>query len=180
MKKLFPWLGASLVVLIIFGTIYAAIQQSQRRDANYPQIQMAEDKVVALDNGTQPDKLAQGRVNISRSLAPFTIIYDKSGKPVAGSGYLNNKLPTVPMGVLTASKGKEYSFVTWEPAAGVRIAAVSATADKYYVLSGRSLKEVEKNDNKTLTITLLGYIASLLTMTVVFAAHTGRIKPLKN
>lgn len=180
MKKLFPWLGASLVVLIIFGTVYATVQQSQRRDANYPQIQLAEDKAADLDSGTKPGKLVHGRVNMKRSLAPFTIIYDRFGKVVAGSGYLDGKIPVVPIGVLTAAKGKDYNFVTWKPDPGVRVAAVSVAANRYYVLSGRSLKEVEKNDNKTLEITLLGLIASLLTLTVVFAAHTGRLKPLKN
>lgn len=175
MKKLLPWFAASLVVVIIFGTIYGVVQQSQRRDANYPQIQLAEDQAVALNDGAQPTKLVSGRVNMNHSLAPFTIIYNKSGQIVAGSGYLDGKIPVVPIGVLTAANNKDYSFVTWEPESNVRMAAVSVTANKYYVLSGRSLKEVEKNDNKTLEITLLGAIASLLTIAVVFAAHTGRI-----
>ena len=175
MKKLIPWLGASLVVMITFGTIYAAVQQSQRRDANYPQIQLAEDTATALDSGARPGKLMAGKVDIGRSLAPFTIIYDKSGKVVAGSGYLGGKIPSIPIGVLTASKDKDYNFVTWQPEDGVRIAAISVDANSYYVLSGRSLKEVEKNENQTLQITLLGAIASLLTLAVSFAAVTKRI-----
>lgn len=175
MKKLIPWLGASLVVVITFGTIYAAVQQAQRRGANYPQIQIAEDAAAALDKGVQPAKLVNGRVDMVRSLAPFTIIYDKSGKAVVGSGYLHGKTPAIPIGVLTAAKGKDYSFVTWQPAAGVRIAAVSVAARDYYVLSGRSLKEVERNENQTMQLTLLGGIASMLTLVVSFAAVTKRI-----
>lgn len=175
MKKLIPWLGASLVVVITFGTIYAAVQQSQRRSANYPQIQIAEDAATALDKGAGPASLASGKVDIGRSLAPFIIVYDKSGKAVAGSGYLQGKIPQAPIGILAAAKGKDYSFVTWQPAGDARIAAVSVAAHNYYVLSGRSLKEVEKNENQTLQLVLLGGIASMLTLAVSFAAVTKRI-----
>jgi hypothetical protein len=60
------------------------------------------------------------------------------------TGYLDGKIPIVPLGVLENSKGKDYNFVTWQPKSGVRIASVSVSAKNYYVLSGRSLKEVEK------------------------------------
>ena len=36
-----------------------------------------------------------------------------------------------------AANKKDYHFVTWQPQANIRIAAVTAAAGNYYVLSGR-------------------------------------------
>lgn len=173
-KRLLPWIGASIVVLLTFATIYAAVQQSQRRAANSPQIELAEDAAAALNSGTPPSYVVGNSVDMNHSLAPFVIVYNKSGKVIAGSGYLHGKIPSVPFGVLTASRNKDYNFVTWQPNDGPRIAAVSVDANRYYVLSGRSMKEVEKNATQTLQIVVMGLIASLLTMLVTFAAITKR------
>jgi hypothetical protein len=162
MKKQFPWFGAAVVLIIIFGTMYGVVQQAQRHAANSPQIQIAEDTAAALNKGTKPAALAAGKVSLNASLAPFTIIYDKSGRIVAGNGYLDGRVPSVPYGVLRAANNQAYHFVTWQPQDGVRIAAVTVVADNYYALSGRSLKEVEANENVTFQFVLLGGIASLV------------------
>lgn len=168
MKKSWPWLGAVAILVIIFGTMYGVVQQSQRRGADYPQIQIAEDTAAELDGGAMPSSLAQGNVDMARSLAPFVIVYDKSGKVVTGSGYLDGKLPQVPIGVLQHARGKDYSVVTWQPKSGVRIAAVSTAAQKYYVLSGRSLTEVERNESLSFKLAFLGGLLSLLVLVVVY------------
>ncbi len=162
MKKILSWLIALAVLWTGFLTIYAAVQQAQRNDANSPQIQMAED-TAALLKARVPDSVLPGqKVDMATSLAPFTIIYDKKGNVVVGSGYLNGKIPKAPIGILQASSGPEYNAVTWEPADNVRIAAVTTSANDYYVLSGRNLEEVEKNENKTLEIVLFGGLFATL------------------
>ena len=83
--SLWPWLGAGAILVVIFGTIYTVAHQAQRQDANYPQIQIAEDAAAALNRGVKPAALVSGKVDLGASLAPFTIIYDKSGRIVAGS-----------------------------------------------------------------------------------------------
>jgi hypothetical protein len=137
-------------------------------DANYPQIQIAEDTATALNQGIKPNTLVQGHVDPSTSLAPFTIIYNKSGNAVASSGYLNNEIPIIAFGALTSAESKSYHFVTWQPQNNVKIAAVSVAANNYYVLSGRSLTEVEKNETKALQIAFLGGIASVVVLGLVF------------
>ncbi len=72
------------------------------------------------------------------------------------------------MGTLTAAKGESYSAVTWKPQKDVRIAAVTVAAKDYYVLSGRSLKEVEKNQARTFELALAGAIVSLMLLGLVF------------
>src|ERR1700756_5383886 len=102
MKRYLSLIAASLVLVIIFGTLYAVVQQAQRADASWPQIQLAEDAATLL-NKNQPPRMFSGTfVDISKSLATFTNVYDKDGTPVTGSGYLKNSLATVPQGILTA------------------------------------------------------------------------------
>ena len=168
MKKLLPWFAAFLLLVVIFGTMYTVVQQSERRDANYPQIQLAEDTAAKLNQGADPKQLVGGTVDMAASLASFTIIYGKSGQVIGGSGYLHGKLPTIPYGVLAAAQGKDYHFVSWQPEPDVRIAAVSVAAKGYFVLSGRSLKEVEKNEAKTFQLSLLGGVIATLMLGAVY------------
>ena len=163
-----PWFGATAILIVIFGTLYGVVQQSQRTDANYPQLQIAQDTAAALNQGDKPSTLVGARVNVGESLAPFTIIYAKSGQVVAGSGLLNGTVPRAPYGILTAANGRTFNYVTWQPQGGVRIAAVTVAANYYYVLSGRSLREVEANESHTLHISLLGGVASLIVLAAMY------------
>ncbi len=70
--------------------------------------------------------------------------------------------------MLTDSKNKAYNEVTWEPKKNVRIAAITVAAKDYYVLSGRSLREVEKNEARTLQLVLLGGVLSMMLLGLVF------------
>jgi hypothetical protein len=162
MKKLLPWMIALAAVTMIFATFEIVVQQSLRIGANDPQIQLAEDAASALNGNASPRSLVAGKVNLEKSLAPFVIIYDKAGQPVAGNGYLGNQLPVVPPGVLSAARGHDYSFVTWQPEDGVRLASVSVAANNYYVVSGRSLKEVEKREKQTLELSTLGWACTVV------------------
>jgi hypothetical protein len=114
-------------------------------------------------------------VDIGKSLAPFTIIYSKSGQVVAGSGYLSGSIPTAPLGILTQAKGNAYNSVTWQPQTGVRIAAVAMAANNYYVLSGRSLTEVEKNENRTLQLAALGGLAALAALGAAYVLGRKKV-----
>ena len=167
MKKLIAGLASVGIVVIMFGTVYGVAQQVQRNDANMPQIQMAEDTAAALNKGQSTEVLAHGTVNMAESLAPFTIVYDKKGQIVVSSGYLNDTVPKTSLDMLKAAQGKDYSAVTWEPQKDVRIAAVTVAAKDYYVLSGRSLTEVERNENHTLWLAMAGGILSLLMLGVI-------------
>jgi hypothetical protein len=175
MKKYASILTIGFILVIIFGTIYVTVQQSQRSGADWPQIQLAEDGAVLL-NKNQPPRMFSGTfVDISKSLATFTNIYDLAGDPVTGSGYLNGSLARVPKGILTAADGTDYHHVTWEPKSGIRIAAVTVRADKYYVLSGRSLGDVEKNESKTLVLSIVGGLLSLAAATTYIALQSPAV-----
>lgn len=168
MKKSINWIAAAVIIVIIFGTIYGTVQQAQRNDADMPQIQLALDTAAKISQNTDPNSIATGKVDLSASLQPFVIIYDKSGKPISGNGYLDNAIPTVPFGVLQAAEGKPYHTVTWQPQSGVRIAAIAVAEGNYFVLSGRSLLIVEQNEQKTMLISALGCLVSLAVLVLAY------------
>lgn len=168
MNRLIRIAGVIVVLVLIFGSIYAETQRQLRSDANDPQIQLAEDAAARLDDGAKPLSVLPTGVNMEKSLSPFVIVYDQKGTVVAGSGYLNDKVPAAPLGVLTAAKGQDYHTVTWQPQDGVRIAAVTVAAKDYYVLAGRSLREVEKREDVAFNLALLGGALSAVTVGAVY------------
>lgn len=160
MTCLFLFIG----LLIIFGTIDFVTQQTLRSNANDPQIQLAEDSASALNDGASPHSLIGKTVNLSNSLAPFVIIYNTSGRVVAGNGQINGQVPIAPLGVLTSSHSVDYHAVTWQPQHALRFAAVIVKANNYYVLSGRSLKEVEIREQAALQNSLTGFLATIIVL----------------
>src|SRR5512138_450126 len=99
------WLPFAVVVTAFCGLTYVTVQQSLRQGANDPQIQMAEDAAAALGKGAASEQVVpEERVEIPVSLAPVLVVYDTGGKPVAGSGLLDSKLPDYPLGALEAAK----------------------------------------------------------------------------
>jgi hypothetical protein len=149
--------GVTLALLfVIFGTIFAVVQQFVRASANDPQIQLAETTAAALDMGALPSRLVSGSVQMDSNLSPFVMIYDKSGRLLSGNGLLGSKAAKVPTGLLTAANGREYSAVTWQPKKNVRIAAVTVASKNYFVVSGRSLKEVEKREQQSMNVAMAG------------------------
>lgn len=168
MKKLILLLSASAALVVIFGTIYAVGQQIQRGDANWPQVQLAEDTAFSLNQGRLPDSTVNSKVDIVNSLSTFVNVYDNNGKPIFGTGYLGSDIAVPPKGVLAAADNKTYSTVTWQPQNNVRIATVSIRAGNFYVVSGRSLAEVEKNSARTFMLSFVGGVITLFVVIIAF------------
>jgi hypothetical protein len=167
MHKLFPYVSAALILTVLFGTIYFSEQQVLRQDANDPQIQLAEDAASQLNSGASPsDVIGETKVNMQTSLAPFIIVYDNTGHVAAGSGNLQGNIPTIPFGVLAATTATHEHWITWQPEAGVRDATVTVAANHYYVISGRSLREVEPRETKVLELSAAGWAVSLAVLFV--------------
>lgn len=162
-----------IVTTCLSGLIYLTVQQSLRIGANDPQIQMAEDLVTELS--TQKDTLqitTLPRVNISKSLSPFIIVYDESGQVISSSGDLNGTTPLVPRGVLAYAKEHEDDRFTWQPESGVRVAAVVkhfTGRTTGYVLVGRSLREIEKREDSLTKQVGLGYAATVVALVIAVA-----------
>lgn len=147
-----------------------------RSSANDVGIQTAQDATAALNNNASPQGLVAGHVDLQKSLAPFIIIYDKLGEAVAGNGYIGNEIPTIPFGVLNASKNTAYHAVTWQPQSAIRLASVSVKANDFYVVAGKSLKQVESHENQALLLVFIGWILCCsVTVTVYWYLKRRRV-----
>lgn len=124
---------------------YALVQQDLRQSADDPQVQLAEDAVASLDGGSSPASVLTGRtVDVAKNLAPYLVIYDKTGTVLASSGSLDGKAPMPPAGVLTGATQNGFDQVTWQPRPGVRSAIVVMPWSGGTVLAGRSLRRIEE------------------------------------
>lgn len=159
------WLFTAIIVTGLCGLLYATVQQVLRQDANDPQIQMAEDSAVKLANGQQVQNVVPSEnIDIANSLAPYIIVFDVNGKPVASSGQLNGQSPTIPAGVFDYVRHNGEDRFTWQPRPSIRSAIVVTQVKgphPGFVLAGRSLREVEKREDDTMQVVLLGWISML-------------------
>jgi hypothetical protein len=151
-KKAVAPLVALVLVTIVLGCVYVADQQMLRQGANDPQIQMAEDAAAALARGASaPAIVSSGaQIDIAKSNSPFIIVMNSKGTILQSSGILGTLPPILPRGVINYMQSHAEDRITWEPAKGVRIAAVIVRFDDRasgYVLAGRSLREVEKRED---------------------------------
>ncbi len=165
------WIIVAAAVMCLSLTIYAAGQQILRQGANDPQIALAEAAAATLAAG-QPyeDVLPAEKVALESGLAPFLVVFDANGKPVATSAYLDGGVPTLPAGVFDYTRQHGQDRVTWQPRPGVRIAAVVqsyAGQTPGFVLAGRSLREVERRENQMLSLAALGALGTLAVTLVV-------------
>lgn len=177
------WLPIAVGITALSGLVYAVVQQNYRQSANDPQIQMAEDAAAQLEAGAQPQALVgAGKVDIARSLSPFLIVYDDTGNPVASSAQLNGQIPTLPTGVFSSVRQSGEDRLTWQPQEGVRSAAVITHfggSQPGFVLSGRSLTEVEKRESQLTWMVGFGWLAamlgSLLASALALAISDGKL-----
>jgi hypothetical protein len=159
------FLPLSIAVIGVFGVTYIAIQQNYRLNANDPQIQMAQEVAVGLENSGNPHVLVPSKaVDIANSLSPFVMIVDDAQNIIASNALLDGNSPSIPSGVFNYTKSlglHGQDRITWQPKRGVRSAIVVVRTQNGYVVVGRSLKEVESRIN-TLTIMMsLGLLGTL-------------------
>jgi hypothetical protein len=120
-----PALVFSALVLAGIATgvalaLYAIPQHVLRSGLDSPQIQMAEDLCVRLEQGVAPaEAMGTGsQVDMARSLAPFVIVYDEQGHAVSSQGVLNGAVPTPPIGVFENVRRGGEERLTWQPVRG--------------------------------------------------------------
>jgi hypothetical protein len=177
------WLPLAAVTTLLCGLVYLVVQQTLRQGANDPQIQMAEDAAAALAaGGTAEAVMPAGNVEISSSLAPFMVIYNDVGEPLAFTGLLHGAAPHLPGGVFEYTRQKGEDRVTWQPEQSVRVAAVVVAysgVQPGFVLVGRSLREVEIRESQVEQITGIAWLVTLGASLLVVAACEWLFKGMK-
>jgi hypothetical protein len=174
------WFLPVIVSTIMMFAMYFAIQQTIRQSANDPQIELAEDGAAALESGTAPVALVGAvHVEIAKSLAPFVMIYDETGAPLASSGYLNGQVPVLPRGVLDYARANADDRITWQPASSTRIAAIVrhyGGANPGFIAAGRNMREVE-NRVDVIGFIILGAWGMIVAAIIILVVGIYRFTP---
>lgn len=168
-KILNAFLPLGVAITLISGLVYVVGQQIIRQSANNPQIQIVEDAAKLLSEGNAHLSWFTGaNIDIDKSLQTFLAVYDYEGNLEVTKGFINGKIPKLPSGVLDYAKSNGENRLTWEPEKGTRIATVieyfkgDSTTTTGYALAGRSLKEIEKEENDLGRGVALGWIGILI------------------
>ena len=162
------WLPLAVVVTGLAGLNYLTNQQGLRQGANDPQLQLAQAAAYGLTHGhAASDVLPNQEVDISdgATLTPFVIIYDQDGNVLASSASIKDLPPVPPKGVFSYASQHGRDVLTWMPNGKGRFATVvvpySAGSTQGYVLSGRSLYEVERREEGTFQLTILAWVVTM-------------------
>jgi len=159
------WLPMALVVTALCGVVYMAVFQNIRQSANDPQIQLAEGAAALLASGAPAQTaLPPNKVDIANSLAPYLVVYDETGQAIASSAQLDGTAPAIPAGVFAYTRDHSEDRLTWQPREGVRSAIVVTHfrgAASGFVVAGRSLREVERQEDNLMLIVGAAWLASL-------------------
>ncbi len=155
------WMLLAILSTLIIGTIYLVAHTTLSNPANDTLGEITQEITGALEAGVPAEQIIpqSGGTNLQTSLTSFAALYDKDGKVIGSSAQLDGQSPTPPSSTFqTTTEKNQYNF-TWEPKAGLRVAAVMQTAKSgdttIYVLAGKNLRETEKH-LQTITSYCLG------------------------
>jgi hypothetical protein len=171
-SKALPQLAMLLTLTtFIAGPGCLIAQQVLRMSANDPQIQLAEDGAQRLSAGEDAVRiLPERQVDRSSSLAPFVIVYDDAGRPIASSARLDGSTPRPPKGVFDFGRANREERVTWQPRPGIRIAAVVTRSTNGFVVAGRNMREVEERKTLVLKLAATGWLFANVALTALWLA----------
>lgn len=158
--------------------VYASVQQGYRSTANDPQIQIARDLSIALENGKSINIFSDtDAIDLTKSLAIFTEIFDAAGKPVQSTGFINGQLPQPPNGVFDFTNANEEDIITWQPQPDIRLAMVfEKISGKGFIAAGRSLKETEFRTGNLVKMIFIAWIACMFVLAVHLLIRLNYLK----
>lgn len=174
------WIPIAIAVTGVAAMVFVSVQQVYRQSLNDPQVQIAEDVALQIENGAKPATVLASttKINIASSLRTYTAVYDKDFNALVWTGELDGKPPSPPLGVFSEAKGPGgtgpgENRVTWQPNDDVRSAIVVVHVLKTdgYVLSGRNMREAEDRIWDTQFFVFLMWIFTLAT--TLFATWIG-------
>jgi hypothetical protein len=173
---------AMVIVTIIAGLVYVNVQQAYRSNANDPQIQLAYEINANLKAGRSIEHLWPDSIDIQSSLGIFAATYDEHAQPLRSSALLEGKIPQLPPGVFDFAKTRGEDRVTWQPRPGVRMAVIVVRGNFSpvgYVVTGRSLREVEIREQNLVKTTMIGWVVMIALILLSSMIHFSLYKKRK-
>ena len=170
------WIPIAIAVTGLCAVSFGTVQQIYRQSLNDPQVQIAEDVALQIENGGKPTAIiaSSTKIDVSTSLRPYVVIYDKDLHPIVWTGVLDGKPPMPPRGVFDYAKKNDKALgenrISWQPSANVRsaIVVVHVGSSDGYVLAGRNMRETEDriwNMQVLIGLAWIGILATTLLAT---------------
>lgn len=166
MRRLIWSLAAAIVTTIVFGSVYVALQQIGRHDANMAPAAAASAQIQQVGW----DSMAGPRLELTPDSGLFLIVYGENNTPVSTTVTLHGNAPVIPDGVLDTARLQGTDAVTWQPESGLRMAIVAKHADGKVVVAGQSLAPFEASDSRTLAFLVAGWLGSMLVLGAAYVA----------
>ncbi len=172
------WLPFAVLATILCGLVYIVMHQEMRMGANDPQIELAQNGAALLNSGQPADIFGvNSGVDMAKTLSPFIIVYDLNFNILNSSTLLDGKTPVPPIGVFQSAQGRGENRITWEPAPGVRIAAVVVPfkgKQSGYILAGKSLREIDSRLDTIMLYVFIAWLASLASTFILVALQPSK------
>jgi hypothetical protein len=166
MRRVIGWLTAAIIITLIFGSAYAALQQFGRRSANAAPAAAAAAQVQLIGSET----VTAPRLELTPDSGVFVIVYGEDDKPVSGTVTLHGSLPMLPAGVLQTARTSGSDVVTWQPEPGLRMAVVARPAAGKVIVAGQSLTPYEDRDRMVLIFLAAGWLGSIVVLAAGYAS----------
>ncbi|HEY8281746.1 MAG TPA: hypothetical protein VIG28_04630, partial [Leifsonia sp.] len=167
LDRLVPWIVGAFAVTVAIAAVYLSLQQLNRSAADDAGDRLASQVTSAGGAGGGAGGAgAAAHVDLATSLAPFFVVYDRSGVPVSGTGYLDGRLARIPAGVVRTALAEGMDRVTWQPRPGLRYATVAQKDGDRVVVAGQSLKPVEDRIDRLGLMLVVGWIAAVFLLAV--------------
>ena len=175
LDRLVPWIVGAFAVTVAIAAVYLGLQQLNRSAADDAGDRLAS-QVTSAGGGGGADGGGGGagaaaHVDLATSLAPFFVVYDRSGVPVSGTGYLDGRLARIPAGVVRTALAEGVDRVTWQPRPGLRFATVAQKDGDRVVVAGQSLRPAEDRIDRLGLMLVVGWIAAVFLLAVGAGAH---------
>ena len=166
-NRLVPWIVGAFVVTVCLAAVYLVMQQVERLGADD-----AADRLVSAVAASADEAPAPGtRVDATRSDAVFYVVFDKSGHPIGGDGFIDGDLAAPPAGVLRTAYDRGANRVTWETADGRRFATVELRSGDQVIMAAQSLAPTEARIDKIGLLVLIIWGLSLVALAVGAGVH---------
>ena len=170
MDRLAAWIIGVIVATFTLGTVYVVAQQLDRQAADQVGAQLATQVASELSAGSSATIDALPRVDLAASLAPFVVVYDASGHPVSGNGYLDGRLAEPPSGVISAAASDGSNHVSWQPRPGLRFATVEIRSGDRVVMGAQSLIPTEQRADRLGMLVAFAWLGTMIVIGLVALA----------
>jgi hypothetical protein len=174
------WIACVLLATLGAGVLWLSHGLALRSGGDRLPLRLAARAAGQLASGSPPGGVLPPAVNMASSPAAFVMVFDSSHHVLASSGRLGGRIPQLPGGVLSFAAAHGEDRITWEPAPGLREAAV---IEPYggprpgFILAAQSLQVISRQQLSVIWGIAGGWLAVLAISLAAARLLPARARP---